>query len=69
MAEFLEPGRSMRQVPVGDAEALALAAASLLADDAARVRLAAAAVVDAGRFSWDASTAALESFIRQSVCP
>ena len=69
VAEFLEPGRSMRQVPVGDAEALALAAASLLADDAARVRLAAAAVVDAGRFSWDASTAALESFIRQSVCP
>ena len=67
VAEFLTPGASMRQVPVGDAGALAAAAADLLLDDAARVRLAAAAVADAGRFSWDASTDRLEAIVREAV--
>lgn len=61
--EYLEPGRSMVEVAVGDAAALADHAARLLRDDGARTAIAAAAVQDVSRFSWKASTDALESIL------
>ncbi|PAP77337.1 glycosyltransferase family 4 protein [Rubrivirga marina] len=61
--EFLEPERSMMEVAVGDAAALADAAESVLRDVERRARLAEAAQVDVARFSWDESTARLESIL------
>jgi glycosyltransferase involved in cell wall biosynthesis len=52
-----------RLVPVGDADALADAALSLLADDGARVRLAEAARERVATFSWTSSTDTLEGFL------
>ncbi|HEX9950881.1 MAG TPA: glycosyltransferase family 4 protein [Rubricoccaceae bacterium] len=66
-AEYLRAGASMFEVPVGDAAALACETVLLLGDDAARVRLARAAMVDVGRFSWDASTAEFERLLVQLV--
>lgn len=69
VAEFLVPDRSMREVPVGDAEALARETAALLADPSARADLAAAAVRDVARFSWEASTDRFEALIRGDLVP
>ena len=63
--EFLEPGRSMLEVPVGDAEGLADAAATLLLDPDSRARFAEAGMADVARFSWDASTDQLEAILRR----
>ena len=63
VAEFLRAGVSMREVPVGDAHALAEGAADLLADPPARIALAAAGMADVARFSWDASTAEFERLL------
>ena len=64
--EFLRPGVSMAEVAVGDAAGLAEAAAGLLSDPTARTGMARAGVADVGRFSWDASTDALESVLLRS---
>ena len=61
--EYLTPGRSMVEVGVGDAEALAAASARLFADGAARSALAQAARADVARFSWAESTAQFESLL------
>ncbi len=61
--EYLDPGRSMVEVPVGDGAALAYHAARLLRDDRARRAVASAAVEDVSRFSWSASADALESIL------
>ena len=61
--EYLVPGRSMVEVPVGDAAALAREAALLLRDPDRRQRMAEAGAADVARFSWDASTDALESIL------
>ena len=66
-AEYLRAGESMVEVPVGDAAALARETVRLLGDDAARVRLARAAMADVARFSWDASTAEFERLLFQIV--
>ena len=63
VAEFLRAGVSMREVPVGDALALAAETAALLADEPARVALATAGMADVARFSWDASTAEFERLL------
>ncbi|WP_420453912.1 glycosyltransferase family 4 protein [Rubrivirga sp.] len=62
-SEFLTPGRSLVEVPVGDAGALAAEAAALLEDDRRRVALAEAGIADVARFSWDRSTDALEQIL------
>ena len=59
--EYLEPGVSMRAVPVGDGRALGEAALEVLADDALRQRLATAAKDVVTRYSWSASTDVLEA--------
>ena len=63
VAEFLRAGVSMREVPVGDARALATETAALLSDEPARIALATAAMADVARFSWDASTAEFERLL------
>ena len=65
--EFLRAGRSMREVPVGDADGLAREAADLLTHPAPRGRLAEAGLADVARFSWDDSTDRFEALIRQAV--
>lgn len=67
VAEFLHDGRSMVQVPVGDAVAVAERTARLLQNSQERVALAQAAVADVGRFSWEASTDRLEAVLQQAV--
>ena len=66
-AEYLRAGESMIEVPVGDAAALARETVRLFDDDAARVRLARAAMADVARFSWDASTAEFERLLLNLV--
>ena len=61
--EYLTPERSMAEVPVGDAAALAREAAVLLRNPERRRRLAEAGLADVARFSWDASTGVLESIL------
>ena len=66
-AEFLRAGRSMVEVPVGDAGALARAAADLLLHPARRVAVAEAGLEDVARFSWDDSTDRFESVVEAAV--
>ena len=66
-SEYLRAGRSMREVPVGDADGLAREAADLLDHPARRAVLAEAALADVARFSWDDSTDRFEALIRQAV--
>ena len=61
--EFLTPGVSMVEVPVGDASALAEASADLLMHPVVREEMALAGVEAVGRFSWSASTGALEQIL------
>lgn len=61
--EFLTPGRSMVEVPVGDARGLAEAAARVLSDVPLRTRLAEAARASVASFSWSASTDRLEALL------
>lgn len=61
--EYLAPGRSMVEVPVGDAAALARETALLLRNPDRRSAMAQAGMTDVARFSWDASTDALESIL------
>ena len=63
--EYLAPGRSMVEVAVGDATALAHHAARLLEDSETRTAMATAAIQDVSRFSWDASTDVLESILTE----
>ena len=61
--EYLAPGRSMIEVGVGDAEALAAGAVSLLQNPTRRAAMAEAALEDVGRFSWASSTDAFERLL------
>ena len=61
--EFLTPGESMIEVPVGDADGLATAAARLLTEPRERSRMALAGQEAVGRFSWAESTARLERLL------
>ena len=65
--EYLEPGRSMVEVPVGDADAVAREARRLLDDGARRGALAEAAVADVARFSWDDATDTFEQLLLERV--
>lgn len=67
LAEFLRAGQSMLEVPVADERALAAAAAELLHDQSARMRIALAAIDDIARFSWEDSTDRFESALLQEV--
>ena len=67
VSEFLVDGRSMRQVPVGDASRLAAEVVDLMGDRAARVRLATAAREDVARFTWDDSTDRFESVLLEAA--
>ena len=67
VAEFLRAGRSVVEVPVGDAGALAREAADLLLHPARRVAVARAGVEDVARFSWADSTGRFEALIREAV--
>ncbi len=67
VAEFLRSGHSMVEVPVGDAEAVAAAAAHLLHEADARITLARAAMDDVARFSWEASTDRFEAVLLEGV--
>ena len=62
--EFLTPGVSMLEVPVGDAAALAEAAQRLLVDADLRTRVAEAGAEAVGRFSWDDATDRLERILQ-----
>ena len=63
--EYLVDGRSMAEVPVGDAAGLARESAVLLLNPDRRQRLARAAMEDVARFSWSASTDRLEAILTQ----
>ena len=65
--EYLEPGVSMRAVPVGDGRALGEAALDVLNDAALRQRLAAAAQEVVMRSSWTDSTDVLERALHSVV--
>ncbi len=67
VAEFLRDGRSMVEVPVEDANALAAAAARLLLDPAERTRVVRAGMDDVARFSWAASTDLFEQVLLDGV--
>ncbi|MDT0632675.1 glycosyltransferase family 4 protein [Rubrivirga litoralis] len=67
VSEFLRAGRSMRQVPVGDAAGLAREAADLLRHASRRVEIARAGVEDVARFSWADSTERFEAILRGAV--
>ena len=66
-AEFLRAGRSMVEVPVGDADAVAREAAGLLLHPARRVAVAEAGLEDVARFSWADSTDRFEALLREAV--
>ncbi|MEM1115791.1 MAG: glycosyltransferase family 4 protein [Bacteroidota bacterium] len=61
--EYLHPGRSMLQVPVDDVEGLAASVVELIEDSSRRRVIAQAGRDDVARFSWDASTDALEQIL------
>lgn len=61
--EYLTPDRSMLEVPVGAARALADEAARVLLDRSLRERLSTAAQHDVARFTWSDSTDRLESLL------
>lgn len=65
--EYLRPGRSMVEVPVGDGETLGREAVRVLSDPPHRVRLAEAALEDVARFTWEASHDRLESLLVELV--
>lgn len=65
--EYLEDGRSMRGVAVGDGVELGLATLDLLEDDEVRVNLAHAAHEAVSAFTWKASTDHLESLLLQTT--
>ena len=65
--EFLTPGTSMTEVPVGDGLALARQTARLLRNPALRTRQAHAAIESVQRFSWEDSTDRLEALLVEGV--
>jgi glycosyltransferase involved in cell wall biosynthesis len=66
LPEVVEDGVTGRVVPKGDSEALADAIAGLLADDALRARMGAAAVERARRlFDWDLAAERFEAVYRE----
>jgi glycosyltransferase involved in cell wall biosynthesis len=62
LGEFLRDGEDCRMVPVGDADALALALVETLRDAGLRERLVAGGRATASRFTWAAAAAAHEEF-------
>ena len=58
---------SMTVVPSGEGDALARAALALIDDPGRRTRMAEAARAAVEAYSWSASTAHLESLLRQVV--
>lgn len=70
LREFLSDGEDCVMVPVGDAEALAGALVTTLADDALRERLTAGGRATAARFTWQAAAAAHEElYLRIAGAP
>ncbi|WP_424520447.1 glycosyltransferase family 4 protein [Rubrivirga sp.] len=65
--EYLTPGSSMIEVPVGDADALADGAVRLLEDEELNTRYANQALEDVARFSWESSTAEFERLLLKSL--
>lgn len=69
VAELLVDGQNAVLVPPSDVDAAAQALKALLADDARRERLAAAARETGKELTWDARAAKLEAFIRGRLAP
>ena len=64
--EFLTPGESMLEVPVGDAAGLAESARSLLVDPDLRSAVAGRGLEAVRQFSWADSTRRLEAILRSA---